>query len=76
MKMLALISQLAIGMLTSLLICGAIGYAVDAYFGTSYFVFFLIWGVLGGYKTCYNIICKFLGKDSLFKETTDETQEK
>lgn len=66
MKMLALLTQLAISMLTAILICGSIGYAVDAYFGTNILVFFLILGVLSGYKTCYNIICKFLGKDSLF----------
>lgn len=68
MKMLALVSQLAIAMLTAILICGGIGYAIDAYFQTNLFVFFLILGVAGGYKACYNIICKFLGKNSLFKD--------
>lgn len=67
MKMISLISQLAIAMLTAVLICGGMGYAVDAFFGTSTLVFFLILGVLGGYKACYNIICKFLGKKSLFE---------
>lgn len=65
MKMLALVSQLAISMLTAILICGGIGYAIDAYFGTNSFIFFLILGVAGGYKACYNVICKFLGKKSL-----------
>lgn len=68
MKMLALVSQLAIAMLTAILICGGIGYALDTYFETNLFVFFLILGVAGGYKACYNIICKFLGKKSLFKD--------
>ncbi|MBE5942481.1 MAG: AtpZ/AtpI family protein [Lachnospiraceae bacterium] len=66
MKMITLVSQLAISMLTAILMCGAIGYAIDAYFGTNTFVFFLILGVAGGYKACYNVICKFLGKKSLF----------
>jgi F0F1-type ATP synthase assembly protein I len=66
MKMLALVSQLAFSMLTAILICGGIGYGIDAYFGTNTFVFFLILGVAGGYKACYNVICKFLGKKSLF----------
>ncbi len=66
MKMIALVSQLAISMLTAILMCGGIGYAIDAYFGTQTFVFFLILGVAGGYKACYNVICKFLGKKSLF----------
>ena len=68
MKMLALVSQLAIAMLTAILISGGIGYALDAYFDTNLFVLFLILGVAGGYKACYNIICKFLGKKSLFKD--------
>ena len=68
MKMLALVSQLAIAMLTAILICGGIGYAIDSYFETNLFIFFLIIGVAGGYKACYNIICKFLGKKSLFKD--------
>lgn len=66
MKMLALVSQLAISMLTAILICGVIGYGIDALCGTNLFIFFLILGVAGGYKTCYNVICKFLGKKSLF----------
>lgn len=66
MKMITLVSQLAISMLTAILMCGAIGYAIDAYFGTNTFVFFLILGIAGGYKACYNVICKFLGKKSLF----------
>jgi len=74
MKMIALITQLAISMLTAILICGSIGYVVDAYFGTNVLVFFLILGVLGGYKACYNIICKFLGKDSLFSHKTKDSK--
>lgn len=66
MKMIALVTQLAVSMLTAILICGGIGYAIDAYFGTNLFIFFLILGIAGGYKTCYNVICKFLGKKSLF----------
>ncbi len=66
MKMLALITQLALSMLTAILISGLIGYGIDYYFDTNTLVFFLVLGVLGGYRSCYSIICKFLGKDSLF----------
>ncbi len=66
MKMITLVSQLAISMLTAVFMCGVIGYVIDAYFGTNTFVFFLILGIAGGYKACYNVICKFLGKKSLF----------
>ena len=66
--MLALISQLAIAMLTAILISGGIGYVIDAHFDTNFLIFFLILGVGGGYKACYNIICKFLGRKSLFDD--------
>ncbi|MBE5922841.1 MAG: AtpZ/AtpI family protein [Lachnospiraceae bacterium] len=69
MKMLALITQLAISMLTAIFISGVIGYFIDYFFGTNLFIFFLILGVAGGYKTCYNVICKFLGRKSLFEST-------
>ncbi len=72
MKMISLISQLAISMLTAILIAGIIGYGIDSYFGTNILVFFLILGVLGGYRSCYSIICKFLGKTSLFDKTEEE----
>ncbi len=68
MKMWMLVSQLAISMLTAILMCGVIGYAIDARFGTNSFIFFLILGVAGGYKSCYSVICKFLGKKSLFEK--------
>lgn len=73
MKMLALISQLAISMLTAILMCGVVGYIVDYLFGTNLFIFFLILGVAGGYKTCYNVICKFLGRKSLFHDTANDS---
>ena len=75
MKMLALISQLAISMLTAILICGALGYFVDYLLGTNLFIFFLILGVAGGYKTCYNVICKFLGRKSLFHGSSEDTSD-
>ncbi len=68
MKMIALVTQLALSMLTAILMSGAIGYVIDAYFGTNWFIFFLILGIAGGYKACYNVICKFLGKKSLFEK--------
>lgn len=75
MKMLALISQLAISMLTAILLCGALGYFIDYLFGTNLFIFFLILGVAGGYKTCYNVICKFLGRKSLFHNDNENEKE-
>lgn len=76
MKMLALISQLAISMLTAILISGGIGYGIDAFCNTNLFVFFLVLGVAGGYKACYNIICKFLGVKSLFHSSKSEDSDR
>lgn len=67
MKMLALVTQLALSMLTAMLISGVVGYGIDYLFGTNLLIVFLILGAMGGYKSCYDIICKFLGKKSLFK---------
>lgn len=75
MKMLALISQLAISMLTAVLLCGAVGYGLDAWLGTNMFPFFLVLGVAGGYKACYNVICRFLGKKSLWEKEKDGKKE-
>lgn len=78
MKMISLISQLAITMLTAIFLSGIIGYGIDNYFGTNVLVFFLILGVLGGYRSCYSIICKFLGRKSLFdkEQKTNQNHEK
>lgn len=70
--MLALISQLAISMLTAILISGGIGYLIDACLGTNLFIIFLLLGIAGGYKACYLVICKFLGRKSLFNH--DDSQ--
>ena len=74
MKMLSLITQLAVSMLTAVLISGAIGYFIDNRFGTNTLVFFLVLGVRGGYRSCYSIICKFLGKKSLFDKKKGDNQ--
>lgn len=61
-KMIALISQIGITMLSSVFICGLIGYLIDNRFGTHTFIVFLILGVAGGYRAVYSLIKQFIDK--------------
>lgn len=55
-KMIALISQIGITMLSSIFICGWIGYLLDHRFGTHLFPVTLILGIAGGYRAVYSLI--------------------
>ena len=61
-KMIALISQIGITMLSSVFICGLIGYLIDDRFGTHLFLPLLIFGVAGGYRAVYSLIKQFIKK--------------
>ena len=61
-KMIALISQIGITMLSSVFICGLIGYLIDNRFGTHLFLPLLILGVAGGYRAGYFFIKQFIKK--------------
>ena len=61
-KMIALISQIGITMLSSVFICGLIGYLIDNRFGTHLFLPLLILGVAGGYRSVYSLIKQFIKK--------------
>ena len=61
-KMIALISQIGITMLSSVFICGLIGYLIDDRFGTHLFLPLLILGVAGGYRAVYSLIKQFIKK--------------
>ena len=60
--MIALISQIGITMLSSVFICGLIGYLIDNRFGTHLFLPLLILGVAGGYRAVYSLIKQFIKK--------------
>ena len=62
-KMIALISQIGITMLSSVFICGLIGYLIDDRFGTHLFLPLLILGVAGGYRAVYSLIKQFIKKN-------------
>ena len=61
-KMIALISQIGITMLSSVFICGLIGYLIDDRFGTHLFLPPLILGVAGGHRAVYSLIKQFIKK--------------
>lgn len=61
-KMIALISQIGITMLSSVFVCGLIGYFIDSRFGTHTFIVFLILGIAGGYRAVYSLIRQFVEK--------------
>ena len=61
-KMIALISQIGITMLSSVFICGLIGYLIDNRFGTHLFLPLLILGVAGGFCAVYSLIKQFIKK--------------
>ena len=67
-KMITLISQVGITMLSSIFICGLIGYWIDNRFETHAFIVFLVLGVAGGYRAVYSLVKQFMKK----KEKQDD----
>ena len=55
-RMLGLITQLGLTMLTSIFLCMFTGLWIDRKFSTHFFVVFLILGILGGIKAVYTLI--------------------
>ncbi|MBQ8983378.1 MAG: AtpZ/AtpI family protein [Lachnospiraceae bacterium] len=62
-KMITLISQIGITMLSSIFLCGGIGYLIDNKFGTHTFIFALLLGIAGGYRAVYVLVKQFMEKD-------------
>lgn len=61
-RVVALISQVGITMLSSVFVCGLIGYFIDNRFETHTFIVFLILGIAGGYRAVYSLIKQFIVK--------------
>lgn len=55
-KMLSLITQLGITMLTSIFLCMFIGLMIDQKFSTHFFIPFLLLGIGGGFRGAYILI--------------------
>ncbi|MCM1496420.1 MAG: AtpZ/AtpI family protein [Bacteroides sp.] len=61
-RVVALISQVGITMLSSVFVCGLIGYFIDDRFQTHTFIVFLVLGIAGGYRAVYSLIKQFIVK--------------
>lgn len=75
LKNFALISQIGISMLTAVGICLALGMWVDRHFGTNLLIWFLFLGILGGYRSAYDVIKRIdgsLGQNPQQNRKTDE----
>ncbi|MCR5517300.1 MAG: AtpZ/AtpI family protein [Lachnospiraceae bacterium] len=57
-KMLSLITQIGISMMTPIFLCIFVGYKIDEHFNTSFTIIFLILGFLAGIRNCYILLKK------------------
>jgi len=57
-KMLSLITQIGISMMTPIFLCIFVGYKIDERFNTSFTIIFLILGFLAGIRNCYILLKK------------------
>ena len=69
-KMLSLVTQIGITMLTSVFLCMAIGLWIDKHFSTNLFLLFLILGIMGGIRGVYSLIHNILEQEDM--EDKDE----
>ena len=64
-KMLSLVTQIGITMLTSVFLCMAIGMWIDKHFSTNLFLLFLILGIMGGIRGVYSLIHNILEQEDM-----------
>lgn len=62
-KMIYLIMQIGLTMLTAIFMCIGIGYLIDRYFGTRLLAWFIVLGVAAGFRSAYILIRRFIGQD-------------
>ncbi|MDO4169692.1 MAG: AtpZ/AtpI family protein [Lachnospiraceae bacterium] len=72
LKMISLITQLGITMLTSIFLCMFIGLWIDRKFSTHFFIPFLLLGIAGGFRGVYTLVVN-ANKDE--KESDDDQEE-
>ncbi|MBO5387022.1 MAG: AtpZ/AtpI family protein [Lachnospiraceae bacterium] len=63
-KMLFLISQIGITMLVTVFLCIAIGMAVDNFFGTKLLVWFIVLGVISGFRSVFILVRGYIGDEN------------
>ncbi|MBE5943475.1 MAG: AtpZ/AtpI family protein [Lachnospiraceae bacterium] len=64
LRMLYLITQIGFTMLTTIFLCVGAGYLIDKHFGTKLMVWFIILGVVAGFRSVYILIKKYIGQDN------------
>ncbi len=62
-KMIYLITQIGFTMLTTIFLCTGIGYLVDKHFDTKLMAWFIVLGVVSGFRAVYILIRRFIGDD-------------
>lgn len=62
-KMLTLISQIGITVLTTIFMSLGIGYLIDKFFGTNLMAIFIVLGMLASFKSAYILIRKYIGNN-------------
>lgn len=60
-KMLFLISQIGITMLVTIFICIALGMLIDKFFKTKLLVWFIVLGVISGFRSVFILIRGYIG---------------
>lgn len=63
-KMLFLISQIGITMLVTIFLCIVIGMAIDKFFKTELLVWFIVLGVISGFRSVFILIRGYIGDDN------------
>ena len=63
-KTLTLVTHIGFTMLTAIFLCMGIGYLIDTYCGTKLMVWFVILGVVSGFRSVYIIIREYLRENS------------
>lgn len=63
-KMIYLITQIGVTMLTTIFLCVGLGYLVDRHFGTNLMVWFIVLGVVAGFRSVYILIRRYIGNDN------------
>lgn len=61
--MLYLITQIGFTMLTTIFICIGLGWLINRYLGINLMIWFIIIGVIAGFRSTYILIRKFIGHD-------------
>lgn len=64
LKMLALISQIGITVLTTIFMSMGLGYLIDRFFGTKLMAVFIVLGVMASFRSAYILIRRYIGNNN------------